>query len=114
MVKRTVVERIDDLDGGPAVETVRFGVDGVQYEIDLSEVNAVELRRVFARYVGAGSRVGRSVLAGGRSSSVRCGVSDPGRNRAIREWAGSRGISVPARGRVPGRVVALFEADQSR
>lgn len=27
---------IDDLNGGPATETVRFGLDRIGYEIDLS------------------------------------------------------------------------------
>ena len=43
----------DDLDGGPADETVRFGLDGGQYEIDLSNANAARLRdaiRPFAYY----------------------------------------------------------------
>ena len=35
----------DDLDGGPADETVRFGLDGVEYEIDLSKQHARTFRR---------------------------------------------------------------------
>ena len=40
MAKRTVVVLEDDLDGGPADETVTFALDGVSYEIDLSSSNA--------------------------------------------------------------------------
>ena len=46
----------DDLDGGPADETVRFGLDGGQYEIDLSNANAARLRdaiRPFASKLAA-------------------------------------------------------------
>jgi len=35
----------DDLDGGPADETVRFGFDGTEYEIDLSAKNARAFRK---------------------------------------------------------------------
>ena len=35
---------IDDFDGKPADETVQFGLDGVSYEIDLSEKNAKKMR----------------------------------------------------------------------
>lgn len=38
----------DDLDGGPADETVRFGLDGRHYEIDLSTDNAAKLRDALA------------------------------------------------------------------
>jgi len=36
---------IDDLDGGEAVGTVRFGLDGTEYEIDLSAAHNDELRK---------------------------------------------------------------------
>ena len=44
VAKRTVVVLEDDLDGGPADETVTFALDGVSYEIDLSSSNAGRLR----------------------------------------------------------------------
>lgn len=40
MATRTVIELIDDLDGSEATETVRFGLDGTEYEIDLAGQNA--------------------------------------------------------------------------
>ena len=36
---------IDDLDGGEAAGTVRFALDGTQYEIDLSAAHSQELRK---------------------------------------------------------------------
>ena len=36
---------IDDLDGGEAAGTVRFGLDGTEYEIDLSTAHSDELRK---------------------------------------------------------------------
>ena len=49
---------IDDLDGSAAEGTVRFGLDGAEYEIDLNTTHAQELRDTLARYVGAARRVG--------------------------------------------------------
>lgn len=46
----------DDLEGGPADETVQFGVDGQQYEIDLSTANAEKLREALRPYAAAGRR----------------------------------------------------------
>ena len=60
MAKQIIHKLVDDLDGGDAEETVKFALDGIQYEIDLSDKNAAKLRDVFAPYVAAGSKVARS------------------------------------------------------
>jgi hypothetical protein len=36
---------VDDLDGSEAEGTVRFGLDGTEYEIDLNAKHARQLRR---------------------------------------------------------------------
>jgi Lsr2 len=40
----------DDLDGGPAGQIVRFGLDGAADEIDLSASNATVFRERLAPY----------------------------------------------------------------
>ena len=52
---------VDDLDGSEAEGTVRFGLDGTDYEIDLNAKNARQLRDALARYVAAGRRVRASL-----------------------------------------------------
>ena len=51
MAQKVKIILVDDLDGGSADETVRFGLDGVSYEIDLSAANASELRSAVERFV---------------------------------------------------------------
>lgn len=46
----------DDIDGSEAVETIPFGVDGVTYEIDLNEKNAIKLRKAMAPFIEAARR----------------------------------------------------------
>ncbi|MEJ2579399.1 MAG: Lsr2 family protein, partial [Kineosporiaceae bacterium] len=58
MVQKTQVILIDDIDGGEADETVSFALDGVSYEIDLSEGNAEGLRESLADWIGHARRVG--------------------------------------------------------
>ena len=65
---------IDDLDGSAAEGTIRFGLDGAEYEIDLSAGHVKELRDALARYVDAARRVG---------SSARAGTAPPASCRAI-------------------------------
>jgi len=106
MAKTIIVQLMDDLDGGKADKTVSFSLDGVNYEIDLSEENAAALEDAFARYVGAARRVsGRT--AAGRGRSTRTTVSsDP---KTVRAWAAGNGIQVNPRGRIPADVVKQFE-----
>jgi hypothetical protein len=45
MATKITVVLEDDLDGGPADETERFGLGGTEYETDLSATNAAAFRR---------------------------------------------------------------------
>ncbi|GAA1110579.1 Lsr2 family protein [Arthrobacter flavus] len=105
MAQKVKILLIDDLDGGEADETVRFGLDGVQYEIDLSKSHAKELRAAMSNYV-AGAR---------RSTQVKTRATTPGRNQEaaqVREWARANGHNVSARGRVNSEIVEAYRAAQ--
>lgn len=117
MAKRTIHMLVDDIDGGEADETVRFAIDGVQYEIDLSTKNATKMRDALTRYVQAGSKVGRASAATASASMGRGRVPatvDRDQNRAIREWAQSKGITVSDRGRIKRDIVDRYHAEAGR
>ena len=59
MAQKITVALEDDLDGGPADETVRFGLGGTDYEIDLSTKNANAFRRKLAPFIEHARRTGR-------------------------------------------------------
>src|SRR5215831_16263996 len=105
MASKVIVALEDDLDRGPAEETVRFGVGGAEYEIDLSKKNARAFRKQLAPFVEHARRAGR----GQRRRPAR---TAPGRGRAgdIRAWASQQGIAVSGRGRIPASVVAQYDA----
>src|SRR5690242_7291807 len=46
VAQKTIVTLEDDIDGGPATQTIAFGFDGVDYEIDLNEANVEALTSV--------------------------------------------------------------------
>ncbi len=112
MAKQIIHKLVDDLDGGDADETVKFALDGVQYEIDLSNKNAEKLRDLFAPYVAAGSKVGRGgVVVGGRAARGRgSATADRAQNKAIRDWAKREGREISDRGRIPQEIVDEFHA----
>jgi hypothetical protein len=104
---------IDDIDGGEAEETVKFAIDGAQYEIDLSTKNAAKLRDALAPYVAAGTKSGRSAgiarVVGPRGRGTA--TVDRDQNRAIREWAQGKGIAVSDRGRIKQEIVDRYHAE---
>ena len=118
-MSREVIEKlVDDLEGGEATETVSFGLDGTSYEIDLSRKNAAGLRKALERYVKAARRTA------GRTRPIRRQASTARSNGAVRkrgydltqlrEWAGSNGIAVPSRGRIPQAIVEQYKSAGGR
>jgi hypothetical protein len=104
MAKKTVVTLEDDLDGGRADETLRFGIDGREYEIDLNKKNASRLRKEIAPFIDHARRAGR-----GPRRAVRTAASRR-RSHDIRLWAKKQGIELSERGRIPASVVEQYEA----
>ncbi|WP_039824893.1 histone-like nucleoid-structuring protein Lsr2 [Nocardia testacea] len=103
MARRVVVTVIDDVDGvSAAAETVSFGIDGVTYEVDLSEANARELRAGLDKWIPHARKVG------GRSRTDTPAVRQRRDASAVREWARRHGHDVPARGRIPSAVLDAY------
>ncbi len=118
MAQKVQVILVDDVDGGEATETVTFALDGVSYEIDVSEANASALRDALAPWVGHARRVsGRGSSAGSSSSGGGGRAKSAGRSRGnskfdltdVRSWARENGFQVSDRGRVSGEVLAAYE-----
>ena len=105
MAQRVSVELEDDLDGGPADETLRFGIAGSEYEIDLSKKNASKFRRQIAPYIEHARKAGR----GQRRRPART-ASNREHSGDIRAWAKDHGIAVSERGRIPASVVQQYQA----
>ena len=100
---------IDDIDGSEAEGTVRFALDGAEYEIDLNAKHAEALRKALSRYVEAarrssGATARRPARAGRRTAASGLNTTE------VREWAKAQGIDVKDRGRVPAELVVRFRA----
>ncbi|PPK66393.1 Lsr2 family protein [Actinokineospora auranticolor] len=112
MAQKTIVQLYDDLDGSTSddIRSVEFSLDGVQYEIDLTETNAQRLRDELADFVAAarrtGGRIKRPVLPAGARPEGR----SKEQTKAIRDWARRNGHDISERGRIPSAVVEAFEA----
>ncbi len=104
MARKTIVALEDDLDGGPADETVRFAIGGVDYEIDLSTKNAARFRRQVAPFIEHARKAGRAPARQARTAASRQ------RSRDIRVWAKEQGIELSERGRIPASVAGQYDA----
>ena len=105
MVQKVSIALEDDLDGGPAAETVRFGLGGAEYEIDLSKKNARTFRKGLSKFVEHARKAGRA-------QSRRSARTSASRERSgdIRAWAKGQGMTLSERGRIPAGVVQQYEA----
>ena len=109
MAQKVTVALEDDLDGGRAEETVRFGFGGADYEIDLSKKNAAAFRKQIAPFIAHARKAGRAQpRRPGRTAASRQRSGD------IRAWAKDHGMAVSERGRIPADVVAQYQAAQGR
>jgi hypothetical protein len=115
MARKVQVHLLDDIDGTQADETLKFALDGVNYEIDLSSKNADKLRGNLEKFLHAARRVGRGgVPATARGRGAAPARSDRAQNQAIREWAKRKGKELSGRGRIPREIVEQYEAEAGR
>ncbi|MCC5781843.1 hypothetical protein CRM73_02580 [Kocuria sp. CCUG 69068] len=107
MAQKVEVHLEDDLDGGPAEDTITFTLDGKDYEIDLSSTNAEKLREALRPFAEAGRKTTRG--AGPRGTRPRAKGSNPDTAK-IRAWAKENGHEVSDRGRIHQSVKDAYYA----
>jgi len=103
MAQRTQVLYVDDIDGSEAESTIRFGLGGVDYEIDLNQEHADQFAAAVGPYVSAA----RKVVARRAIRTTRPARHD---QSDVRSWARSQGLKISDRGRIPADVLAKYEA----
>lgn len=106
MAQKVQVILVDDIDGGEARETVTFALEGITYEIDLSNENASKLRDEMAPWIGHARRSGGRKVTARRASG---GVNRRSNLNAVREWGRANGFQVSDRGRVSGELQSAYD-----
>ncbi len=110
MAQKVQTLYIDDIDGGEAAGTVRFGLDGVDYEIDLSAEHTDELHTALGTYIGHARKVGGTARRAPRGRRGASAID----TTAVRNWAREQGIDIKDRGRVPADIIARYQAATGR
>lgn len=109
MAQKIHITLVDDIDHGPADENVTFGLDGINYEIDLSGENAQALRDSLSKFIAAGRRAGGRAVRGKGPTAAK-GNSDVAQ---IRTWARENGYTVHERGRIQAEIRDAYYAAQA-
>jgi hypothetical protein len=111
MAQKTIIQLVDDLDGTPLETgegtTIRFAVEGTEYEIDLSDANADKLNDALADFVKAARVVSRPRASRGSERKSSGSTMD---STAVRQWAKDTGLAVSERGRISADVMAAYNA----
>lgn len=111
MAQKITTLFIDDIDGGAAEGTVRFALDGTDYEIDLNAKHSEELRSALGKYVSHARKVGGAARRAGRAPGRAVRTAGSALNTTeIRSWARENGFEIKDRGRVPADLVAKYQA----
>ncbi len=119
MAKQTIERLIDDLDGSDATQTIEFAYKGKSYTLDLNDNNASDFEDALAPYIAAaakagGAQPGRRGRGGKRQTAASSGRSNGDYSpKDVRAWAQANGAEVPARGRIPGKVLEQYQASQA-
>jgi hypothetical protein len=98
---------LDDLDGSADARPVHFGLDTINYEIDLSDTNLEDFDEALHPWVQHARRVptsGQTVPTSTRAASQDVDLAD------VRRWARESGYEVSTRGRVPMALLDAYRA----
>jgi hypothetical protein len=111
MAQKTTIDYVDDLDGVTTADqpSVPFSLDGVEYEIDLSDANAERLRTSLQQYIENARRTGGRLKP---PSGVKKASADSAQIQHMREWGRENGFTVSDRGRLPVRLTDAYHAAQ--
>lgn len=117
MAQRVEVVLTDDLDGSVATHTVRFAVNGDNFEIDLNDTHAAEFQAALVPYLSHGRKIadkpsGKRRSRGGKSAAARADLTMDESPEVVRAWAKANGMDVSERGRIKNEVFEAFRAAQ--
>ncbi|WP_030013703.1 MULTISPECIES: histone-like nucleoid-structuring protein Lsr2 [Micrococcales] len=112
MAQKVKIILEDDLEGGAADETVRFGLDGGQFEIDLTSENAAKLRDAIRPYAAKARRV--QSRNSNRTANKGTGQVRNPETALIRKWAKENGYNVSDRGRIHQEIQDAYYAARKK
>ena len=113
MAQKHVTHLTDDIDGTEAHHTVRFGLEGKNYEIDLHDHHRNELRDALGRFISAARPVAAAHHEPARRAPRGSKTAEMAAKRAesieVRKWANAHHKPVSERGRISAETIRAYE-----
>lgn len=103
MVQKTQIILEDDINGEKADGTIRFALDGRNYEIDLSQQNATQLRDSLEPFLISARR-----LRTQKKTRLHASQKPSSETPKIRKWSQEQGYDVPVRGRINHEIIDQY------
>lgn len=109
MAKKQTVQFVDDIDGKVLDEfvTVRWALDGKEYEFDTSPKHAAQFHKAIDKYLAVSRRVNNTRATKPKNPAAKKSTN---RTADIRAWAMSNGYEIGDRGRIPSTIVDAYDA----
>lgn len=107
MATKTIVQKIDDIDGSEATTTVHIGYQGADYLVDLNDVHATELDDFLRELIAVADAIKPEEVQRprrGKSAGAATKIDGP----AIRAWANENGYEIGDRGRIPATIIEAY------
>jgi Lsr2 len=110
MAQRVIVQLDCDIDNesGADVETVTFGFQGTNYELELCAKHRKNFDAMLNELVGSARRISAARRSPAKARQPR--ASQREENAEIRAWAMASGLKVSERGRIAADVIEQFNA----
>lgn len=105
MAQTVVVTTTSDLTGTANADTVQFGINGQNYELDLTAAEVKDLEKSLKKYIDVSRTTGKKIKTDAPVRSTTVGLAPA----TVRAWASSNGVEVPKRGRIPEGVLLKFQ-----
>ena len=115
MAQKVQTLLVDDITGKEIAagegETIRFAVNGTDYEIDLDTKSAKKFHDSLGLYIDHARKVGRATVTPIKRGGRRSGPAGPEVDlAAVRAWAESNGYQVSHRGRIKTEIMDAYRA----
>lgn len=114
MAQRVVVQLDCDMDNksGADVQTVTFGFQGANYELELCAKHRKNFEATLNELIGSARKVSATRRSPSKAGQPRASRREE--NAEIRAWATANGLKVSERGRIAADVIEQFNARGSR
>ncbi len=115
MARKTIVTLVDDLTGEAAedISTVEFAVDGMTYELDLTDENSAKLRGTLSPVYQSRSKNRRSTPRPNHQEQRQHRRLQPRNAEIDRAWAKQNGHRVSDRGRLSAEILQAWQSAQA-